>query len=45
MNEKLRDYLANVPYVGEDAYNELYGIVDNVLKTRRITYPEKARLY
>lgn len=45
MNEKLRDYLANVPCVGEDAYNELYGIVDNVLKTRRITYPEKARLY
>ena len=45
MNEKLRDYLANVPCVGEDAYNELSQIIDEKVKSSRLTYPEKDRLY
>lgn len=45
MNEKLRDYLANVPYVGEDAYNELSQIIDEKLKTRMITSLERDRLF
>lgn len=45
MNDKLKEYPANVPYVGEDAYNELSQIIDEKVKSSRLTYPEKDRLY
>ena len=43
MNDKLKEYMANVPYVGEDAYNELSQIIDEKVKSSRLTYPEKDR--
>ena len=45
MNDRLKEYPANVPYVGEDAYNELSQIIDEKVKSSRLTYPEKDRLY
>lgn len=45
MNDRLKEHLANVPNVGEDAYNELSQIIDEKVKSSRLTYPEKDRLY
>ena len=45
MNDKLKEYLANVPYIGENHYNELSQIIDEKVKSSRLTYPEKDRLY
>ena len=45
MNDRLKEYMANVPYVGEDACNELSQIIDEKVKSSKLTYPEKNRLY
>lgn len=44
MNSKLKDYLANVPYIGENHYNELSQIIDKKMESTTLTCPEKERL-